>query len=97
MTMEPPDRGPEPDDLLLAKERAEMLREALETLPEKYRTVIRLRHEEELEYQEIADRLGHPLGTVKAHLFRARKMLYKRLMKHGKHFEEYMSDDEGDE
>ncbi len=94
LTMEPPDRGPKADDMLLAKERAQMLRDALETLPDKYRIVIRMRHEEELEYQEIADKLGHPLGTVKAHLFRARKMLYKKLMQHGSHFEEYMSDDE---
>jgi RNA polymerase sigma factor (sigma-70 family) len=94
ITMEPPDTRPEPDDLLLAKERGEMLKRALETLPEKYRIVIRLRHEEELEYQEIADKLGHPLGTVKAHLFRARKMLYKKLLVHGSHFEEYMSDDQ---
>lgn len=96
LTMEPRDLGPVPDDLLLAKERAELLRQALETLPEKYRIVIRMRHEEELEYQEIADKLGHPLGTVKAHLFRARKLLYKRLIQHGSHFEEYMAD-EGDD
>ena len=94
LSMDPPDMGPVPDDQLLARERAQMLREALETLPEKYRTVIRMRHEEELDYQEIADKLGHPLGTVKAHLFRARKMLYKKLLQHGSHFEEYMSDDQ---
>jgi RNA polymerase sigma-70 factor (ECF subfamily) len=55
-----------------------------------------MRHEEELDYQEIADKLGHPLGTVKAHLFRARKLLYKKLIQHGSHFEEYMAD-EGDD
>jgi RNA polymerase sigma factor (sigma-70 family) len=94
--MEPADQGHTPDVALLAKERGEMLREALRTMPEKYREVIRLRHEEELEYQEIADRLKQPLGTVKAHLFRARKLLYKKLLKHGSHFEEYMQgeDDE---
>lgn len=90
--MEPADHGHTPDTALLAKERAEMLRDALRTMPEKYREVIRLRHEEELEYQEIADRLHQPLGTVKAHLFRARKLLYKKLLKHGSHFEEYMQD-----
>ncbi len=94
LAMDPPDAGPVADSILLAKERAEMLRAALETLPDKYRTVIRMRHEEELEYQEIAAKLGHPLGTVKAHLFRARKLLYKRLSVHGSHFEEYMTDDE---
>ncbi|MCO6465203.1 MAG: sigma-70 family RNA polymerase sigma factor [Bradyrhizobiaceae bacterium] len=94
LTLEVPDTGAVADDLLLAKERAELLKEALAALPEKYRIVIKMRHEEELDYQEIADKLNHPLGTVKAHLFRARKLLYKALMRHGTHFEEYMSDDE---
>ncbi|MCU0330359.1 MAG: sigma-70 family RNA polymerase sigma factor [Candidatus Kapabacteria bacterium] len=94
--MDPPDREQTPDVALLARERFTLLKEALETMPDKYREVIRLRHEEELEYQEIADRLHQPLGTVKAHLFRARKLLYKKLLKHGSHFEEYMAD-EGNE
>lgn len=97
LTMDPADRGPHADEILLAKERASMLQQALDTLPDKYRTVIRLRHEEDLDYMEIAARLGHPLGTVKAHLFRARKLLYRKLLRHGKHFEEYMIDDEADE
>lgn len=94
--MDPPDQEQTPDVALLARERFALLKEALETMPDKYREVIRLRHEEELEYQEIADKLNQPLGTVKAHLFRARKLLYKKLLKHGSHFEEYMVD-EGDE
>ncbi len=94
LTIDPPDRGPLPVEALLAQERAQMLKSALETLPEKYKVVIRMRHEEELEYQEIAEKLGHPLGTVKAHLFRARKLLYKKLMVHGSHFAEYMPNDE---
>jgi len=92
--MDPVDSAATPDVTLLAKERAEMLRDALATMPEKYREVVRLRHDEELEYQEIADRLGQPLGTVKAHLFRARKLLYKKLMRHGSHFEEYMGEED---
>lgn len=97
LTTDPADRGPHADEILLAKERAAMLQQALDTLPEKYRTVIFLRHEEDLDYIEIAEKLGRPLGTVKAHLFRARKLLYKKLLRHGKHFEEYMNDDEADE
>ncbi|MBC8125045.1 MAG: sigma-70 family RNA polymerase sigma factor [Candidatus Kapabacteria bacterium] len=93
--MEPEDRGPTPDVTLLSKERIALLQEALAKIPEKYREVIRLRHSEELEYQEIADQLNQPLGTVKANLFRARKMLYKMLLKHGSHFEEYLDQDEG--
>lgn len=93
MYVDPQDLGPTPDIQALASERSAMLRQALETLPEKYREVIRLRHEEELEYQEIADKLGHPLGTVKAHLFRARKMLYKQLVRHEAAFEDYTRGD----
>lgn len=92
--LEPEDKGPTPDVTLLAKERVLLLREALASIPERYREVIRLRHDEELEYQEIADRLGQPLGTVKANLFRARKMLFKKLMQHGTHFEEYLDNGE---
>ena len=39
-----------------------------------------MRHLEELSYQEISDELDLPLGTVKAHIFRAREMLYKALI-----------------
>lgn len=94
--MDPRDNEPMPDAVVLAGERAQMLKEALDSLPEKFKRVIQMRHEEELEYQEIADKLQQPLGTVKAHLFRARKQLYKKLLQHGNHFEEYMPDDEDD-
>ncbi len=93
--MEPADNDPTPDVTLLANERVRLLREAIAAIPERYREVIRMRHDEELEYQEIADKLGQPLGTVKANLFRARKMLYNLLMKHGSHFEEYLKDSDG--
>jgi len=92
--MEPADKGETPDVALLAKERITLLRAALEKLPENYRLVISMRHDEELEYQEIATKLGQPLGTVKANLFRARKMLHKLLSKHGDHFAEYMDSTE---
>ncbi|MGD8748292.1 MAG: sigma factor-like helix-turn-helix DNA-binding protein [Balneolaceae bacterium] len=38
-----------------------------------------MRHMEEKSYQEIAEVLDLPLGTVKAHIFRARELLYKAL------------------
>lgn len=83
MSMELPDpNSPQPDGEMLASERTQVLREAYELLPPKYKEVIRMRHEEEMEYNEIADKLGLPLGTVKAHIFRARQMMYKKLHKH---------------
>ena len=63
-----------------------MLEEAINALPPKYRRVIRMRHTEEREYQEIADLLGLPLGTVKAHIFRARELLYKYLKDRLRHY-----------
>lgn len=64
---------------IIRKERQQMVREAIEDLPEKYRKVIQLRHMQEKSYQEISEVLDKPLGTVKAHIFRAREMLYKAL------------------
>ncbi|MBL7974507.1 MAG: sigma-70 family RNA polymerase sigma factor [Candidatus Kapabacteria bacterium] len=81
MELEDPD-SPQPDAEMLQRERTIRLQEAFEALPPKYKEVIRMRHEEEMDYQEIADKLDLPLGTVKAHIFRARQMMYKKLQKH---------------
>ncbi len=75
-----------PDGDIQNREKLRILRNAIEELPEKYRRVIKLRHEEELDYQEIANTLDLPLGTVKAHLFRARAMLFKKLKNKVFHF-----------
>ena len=63
-----------------------MLNEAITRLPEKYRMVIRLRHVEERSYEEIAKQLKLPIGTVKAHIFRARELLYKQLKGRIRHY-----------
>jgi RNA polymerase sigma-70 factor (ECF subfamily) len=64
----------------MKKERKAIVQEAIDDLPEKYRLVIEMRHMEEKTYQEIAEILDLPLGTVKAHIFRARELLYKALI-----------------
>ena len=69
----------ETDRAIIRKERKAIIHEAILNLPDKYRQVIEMRHLEELSYQEISDQLDLPLGTVKAHIFRAREMLYKSL------------------
>jgi RNA polymerase sigma factor (sigma-70 family) len=68
-----------PDLNMLAEERRKVLVNAIESLPENYREIIKLRHEEELDYNQISIKLDLPLGTVKAHLFRARKILLNEL------------------
>jgi RNA polymerase sigma-70 factor (ECF subfamily) len=73
------DEQAETDRSIIRKQRQTIIHEAIENLPEKYRAVIELRHLQELSYDEIAEQLDLPLGTVKAHIFRAREMLYKAL------------------
>lgn len=74
-----PDTDYATDTPIIQLQRSQVLEEAINELPDKYREVIQLRHMEELSYEEISDQLSIPLGTVKAHLFRAREMLYKLL------------------
>jgi RNA polymerase sigma-70 factor (ECF subfamily) len=74
-----PDPELNPEKNILATERSSIIREAIETLPEKYYTAIVLRHTEEKSYEEIAEILKLPIGTVKARIFRAREMLNKAL------------------
>jgi RNA polymerase sigma factor (sigma-70 family) len=70
---------PEPDQELMASQRKKMLEDAMNELPAKYRQVIIMRHVDEKEYSEISKILKLPLGTVKAHIFRARELLYRQL------------------
>ena len=79
MSFELPDQQASTDRAIIRKQRKKIITHAIENLPKKYRQVIEMRHIEELSYQEIADELDLPLGTVKAHIFRAREMLYKAL------------------
>lgn len=78
-SFELPDETYEPDRDIISDQRALLLNEAISRLPEKYQQVIRLRHQEERSYEEIAKMLKLPIGTVKAHIFRARELLYKQL------------------
>ena len=68
-----------PDNNYLAEERREIINKAIEELPDSYKEIIKLRHEDDLDYTEIANELNMPIGTVKAHLFRARKLLLHSL------------------
>ncbi len=73
------DSGLAPDGLAEKKDQAERIRKLVEAMPEKYRTILTLYHVEELTYHEIATITGFPEGTVKSHLFRARKWLKNQL------------------
>ncbi|MEC7242173.1 MAG: sigma-70 family RNA polymerase sigma factor [Myxococcota bacterium] len=73
------DRNDLPDAALDRKTRAQRLNNAVSELPDLYREVILLYHFEHLKYQEIAEALEIPLGTVMNRIFRARQKLRDRL------------------
>jgi RNA polymerase sigma-70 factor (ECF subfamily) len=73
------DDGQEVQTILTDRERQRTIQEAIQELPGKYRAVLILRHLQELTYEEIAQALGLPIGTIKTHLFRARSLLKERL------------------
>ncbi|GCE04261.1 RNA polymerase sigma factor [Dictyobacter aurantiacus] len=64
---------------LEAHDRQAIVREHISTLPAKYRVVLVLRHLQEMTYEEMAEILTMPIGTIKTHLFRARNLLKERL------------------
>ena len=57
-----------------------LLRKNLEQLPAKYRIVLRLRYLQDRTYEEMADILAMPLGTIKTSLFRAKRLLKERIL-----------------
>ncbi|MEO0530817.1 MAG: sigma-70 family RNA polymerase sigma factor [Planctomycetota bacterium] len=63
----------------LQGERSELLHAAIAELEDDHRQVIVLREFEDMDYQQIADLIGAPIGTVRSRLFRARSQLRERL------------------
>src|SRR5579859_7094887 len=61
--------------------RQALVHEQLANLPAKYRVVLVLRHLQDMTYEEMAEILTMPVGTIKTHLFRARNLLKERLLK----------------
>lgn len=74
-----PDTSYSADASIILEQRQQIINDAINSLPDKYKKVIELRHKEELSYEEISEILNLPIGTVKAHLFRARELLNKYL------------------
>ena len=77
--MEIPDDTYNPERDLRSRQQSTGIEDAIESLPEKYKEVIVLRHKEDKSYEEIAEMLKVPVGTVKARIFRARELLKKKL------------------
>ncbi len=66
---------PNPEESIINVQRRRQLEENLEKMPAKYRRLIELRFFKDLSYDEIAEQLALPLGTVKTQIHRARTLL----------------------
>ncbi|MCD6506476.1 sigma-70 family RNA polymerase sigma factor [Candidatus Poribacteria bacterium] len=77
------DTSPMPDELFERKERAMLVKRAIQSLPENQRLAIVMREYESLRYDEIAYALGCSVGAVKSIIHRARQNLRKILVRYG--------------
>ena len=77
VTIDVEDDDNNPQDEFIRSQRIEMVRIFVDKLPAKYRKLVELRYFDELSYEEIAQELDKPLGTVKAQLHRSRELLYE--------------------
>ena len=68
-----------PETVLAAKEIAEMVNTVLQALPEDLRQAVMLREIEGLAYEEIAEVMNCPIGTVRSRIFRAREAISARI------------------
>jgi RNA polymerase sigma factor (sigma-70 family) len=74
-----------PDQEAINKQKIQLMQMFVTKLPTKYQRLVRLRYFDELSYEEIAQELDAPLGTVKAQLHRARELLYELMKDKKKH------------
>ena len=68
-----------PESMLMSKQIAQTVNLAMEALPDELRTAITLREIEGLSYEEIAEAMGCPIGTVRSRIFRAREAIASQL------------------
>lgn len=64
-----------PEETMEKKQKIKHMRDVVDKLKPRYKVLVEMRYFQELSYEEIADKLELPLGTVKAQLFRAREFL----------------------
>ncbi len=78
-TIDVEDTGLKPDEITSNAEEERNAQDLIDSLPEHYRIVVLLRHQQDLSYEEISEALNLPLGTVKARIHRARALLKDRI------------------
>lgn len=79
-TLQLPSNLPDPEEELIKKQKAQLLKAVVDQLKPRYSRLVKLRYYKEYSYEEIAKELSLPLGTVKAQLFRAKELLYNILI-----------------
>ncbi|HOS84245.1 MAG TPA: sigma-70 family RNA polymerase sigma factor [Bacteroidales bacterium] len=70
-----------PEENFIKSQNSVLLAEIVKKMKPRYRELIELRYFKEFAYEEIAQHMNLPLGTVKAQLFRARELLYNVLQR----------------
>ncbi|NJN27375.1 MAG: sigma-70 family RNA polymerase sigma factor [Cyclobacteriaceae bacterium] len=76
VTIDVEDSELNPMEETIKTQKIELIRIFVDKLPPKYQRLVKLRYFDELSYEEIAQELEAPLGTVKAQLHRARELMY---------------------
>lgn len=66
-----------PEEAIIRSQRIQLVRDLMGKLSGVYRQILRLRFYEDLSYEEIAERLDIPIGTVKVNIFRGKKMMFE--------------------
>jgi RNA polymerase sigma factor, sigma-70 family len=74
---------PDPEESLINHQKIIALKDIVNQLKPRYKSLIELRYYKEYSYEEISSELNLPIGTVKAQLFRAKTLLYNILIKTG--------------
>jgi RNA polymerase sigma-70 factor (ECF subfamily) len=74
---------PDPEESLINSQKINALKEIVNQLKPRYKSLIELRYYKEYSYEEISSELNLPIGTVKAQLYRAKTLLYNILIKTG--------------
>lgn len=68
-----------PERMLMSKQIAETVNRAMDRLPDDLRTAIALREIDGMAYEEIAEVMACPIGTIRSRIFRAREAIAKEL------------------
>ena len=75
----------DPEEYMIKSQRIDLMRNVVDKLKPRYKKLVELRYFKEYSYEEIANELNLPIGTVKAQLFRARELLFNILKNSNPH------------